>query len=476
MPLIALVLVVMAGGLLPAHASQQPPASRDNDATYYFMLGRYLESQGKIDEAVAAHKQAIEAEPRSAGLRAELAGLYARQDKAVESLQMAESALQQDPENREANRILGTIYAAFISQPQPIRPGDNPAQYGAKAVAALEKARQPNTLDVGLELTLGRLYVQTGDFAKAIPALQRVVADQPQFLEAAFLLSAALEGSGKLDEATRTIEEVVRQNPGYYRGQLRAAELYEQQQRWQDAADAYARAQKLNSRATGLTTRRAAALINGGKSAEAKDLLQPAVAARGDAPDPMQLYLLAEAYRALKDLPSAEATARKLLATDAKDSRGMHVMSQILQDKGDVKGAEGMLRDLIANDPLDAIALNSLGYMLAERGDRLDEAVTLLQRALKVEPDNPSYLDSLGWAYFQQGRVDLADPPLTQAAAKLTTSSVVQDHLGDLRFRQQRYADAAAAWQRALAGDGQSIDRVKIEQKLREARSKLESR
>jgi tetratricopeptide (TPR) repeat protein len=114
--------------------------------------------------------------------------------------------------------------------------------------------------------------------------------------------------------------------------------------------------------------------------------------------------------------------------------------------------------------------------MLAERRDRLEEAVALLQRALKVEPDNPSYLDSLGWAYFQQGRDDLADAPLTEAAAKLSSSSVVQDHLGDLRFRQQRYADAAEAWQRALAGDGQSIDRAKIEQKLREARSKLESR
>ena len=118
------------------------------------------------------------------------------------------------------------------------------------------------------------------------------------------------------------------------------------------------------------------------------------------------------------------------------------------------------LRDLIARDPMDANALNSLGYMLAERGDRLDEAVTLLQRALKIEPGNPSYLDSLGWAYFQQGRLDLADPPLTEAAGKLKTNSVVQDHLGDLRFKQQRFADAAAAWERALAGDGQSIDRV----------------
>jgi tetratricopeptide (TPR) repeat protein len=468
-----LVLFVLAGFGQPAQVFPQASAARDGaDAAYYFMLGRYLESQGKIEDAIAAHKQAIQFEPSSAELRAELAGLYARQDKAVESLQMAESAIERDPVNREANRILGTIYAAFIDQRQPIRPGDNPAQYGAKAIAALEKARQPNVLDVGLELTLGRLYVQTGAFPKAVPLLQRVVADQPQLLEAAFLLSAAQEGAGNLADATQTIETVIRQNPNYYRGQLRAAELYERQLRWQDAADAYGRAQKLNARATGLTTRRAAALINGGKSGEARDLLQPAVAARSDAPDPLQLYLLAEAYRVLKDLPAAEATAQKLLAGDSKDARGMHVMSQILQDKGDVKGAERMLRDLIANDPLDSIALNSLGYMLAERGERLDEAVTLLQRALKIEPDNPSYLDSLGWAYFQQGRVDLADGPLTQAAAKLRTSSVVQDHLGDLRLRQERYGDAADAWQRALAGDGQSVDKSKIEQKLRDARSK----
>jgi len=122
---------------------------------------------------------------------------------------------------------------------------------------------------------------------------------------------------------------------------------------------------------------------------------------------------------------------------------------------------------------MDANALNSLGYMLAERNDRLDEAVTLLQRALKIEPGNPSYLDSLGWAYFQQGRLDLADAPLTEAADKLKHNSVVQDHLGDLRFKQRRFADAAAAWERALGGDGQSIDKAKIESKIREARGRM---
>ncbi|HEX4567929.1 MAG TPA: hypothetical protein VH138_14935, partial [Vicinamibacterales bacterium] len=121
-------------------------------------------------------------------------------------------------------------------------------------------------------------------------------------------------------------------------------------------------------------------------------------------------------------------------------------------------------------DPLDAGALNYLGYLLAEHNTSLEEAVTLIQRALKVEPDNPSYLDSLGWAYVQQGKLDLADPALTTAAEKLPKNSVIQDHLGDLRLKQNRRTDAIAAWQRALAGDMESLDRSKLQKKIDTAR------
>jgi tetratricopeptide (TPR) repeat protein len=108
--------------------------------------------------------------------------------------------------------------------------------------------------------------------------------------------------------------------------------------------------------------------------------------------------------------------------------------------------------------------------MLAERGTSLDEAVSFIQRALKVEPNNPSYLDSLGWAYVVQGKLDLADAPLTTAADRLPSNSVIQEHLGDLRLKQNRRADAIAAWQRALAGDMESVDRSKLQKKIDAAR------
>ena len=150
--------------------------------------------------------------------------------------------------------------------------------------------------------------------------------------------------------------------------------------------------------------------------------------------------------------------------------------AQLLEESGRVTEAERALRDLLARDPKDANALNSLGYMFADRGERLDEAVTLLQQALAIEPGNPSYLDSLGWALFKQGKLGQAEKPLADAAASLPGSSVVQDHLGDLRFRQERYQDAIAAWERALAGDGQPVHFAEIQKKLGEARARLQKK
>ena len=121
---------------------------------------------------------------------------------------------------------------------------------------------------------------------------------------------------------------------------------------------------------------------------------------------------------------------------------------------------------------MSAPALNSLGYTLAERGERLPEAIGYIERALKVDPDNPSYLDSLGWALFKQGRADEAEPHLRKAADALPTNSVIQDHYGDVLARRGKYQEAIVAWERALKGDGEDIDRAAIEKKIRDARAR----
>jgi tetratricopeptide (TPR) repeat protein len=466
-PILVLLLLACA-----APAAAQPAAPASADAGYYFLLGRRHESMGDVDKAVAAYKQALALAPNSAELRAELAGLYARQDRAVEAIETAEEALTKDPDNREANRILGSIYAALAEQRLKLRPGDDPALYVPRAIAALERARAQGP-DTPLDLTLGRLYLQTKSYDKAIALLRRVQLEQPGSTELAMMIATAEEGAGRTTDAAETLREAIADNPKFFRGLIMLAELSEKQGEWDAAADAYAQAQALNPRID-LASRRAAALINAGKAPAARDLLQPG-AAKPDA-EPMVLYLYATALRQSGDLAGAEAAARRLRAAAPNDPRGLYVLAQVLEQRKDFDGAERALREILERDPEDATALNYLGYMLAERGQRLDEAVTLVQRALKLEPGNPSFLDSLGWAYYQQGKLDLADPPLTEAASKLPNNSVIQDHLGDLRFKQRRFSDATTAWQRALNGDGESIDRPAIEKKIVDAKARLENR
>ena len=120
-----------------------------------------------------------------------------------------------------------------------------------------------------------------------------------------------------------------------------------------------------------------------------------------------------------------------------------------------------------------ATALNYLGYMLAERGERLDESVGYLKKALTIEPENGSFLDSLGWAYFKAEKLDLAEENLRRAANQLKTNSVIQEHYGQVLFKLGRYDEAIAAWTRALNGDGDSIDKADIDKKIRAAKQKL---
>src|SRR5215208_255826 len=128
-----LLLCAVSASAAQAASQRAPSAPADAPAAYYFLLGRHLEDGDKIEEAIAAHRKAIALEPQSAELRAELAALYARQDRAAEGLEAAEAALERDPANREANRVLGSIYAALSEQRRPFRPGDDPVQYAAKA-------------------------------------------------------------------------------------------------------------------------------------------------------------------------------------------------------------------------------------------------------------------------------------------------------------------------------------------------------
>jgi tetratricopeptide (TPR) repeat protein len=515
MRVVVIIALVLSAGLEASAQQAAPPADPTAQAYFEFLLARRLEAQGDTDAAQQALQRALKLDPKSAELNAELAGFFARQNKATEAVDAARQALTIDPNNVEAHRMLGLVLAAW-SDGAALPPGRTAAQMRAEAIEHLTKILETPTVatDLNLQLTLARLQLRSGNADRAVPVLENIVSQAPFATEPYTLLAEARLSLGRVDAAIEAMEAAAELNPRYY---LSLGDLYERTGRWPDAAEAYEQAIKnaKGGASRDLRLRHAAALLNTSDAAAAtkardglKDFLMTAPQdARG-------LFLLSTANLRLGDLPGAEDVARKLLAIDPVSIQGLHALSSVLVARkeykqvvelltplsrdvsGRAKGREGdaalllsqlahahtqlgqhdqaiaVLSTAVASDPLNAPVLNSLGYTLADRGERLPEAIGYIERALKVDPDNPSYVDSLGWALFKQGKVDEAEPHLRKAAEALPGNSIIQDHYGDVLARRGRYQDAIIAWERALTGDGEEIDRAAVEKKLREARAR----
>jgi len=182
---------------------------------------------------------------------------------------------------------------------------------------------------------------------------------------------------------------------------------------------------------------------------------------------------LAEYYAAARRYGEAAAVLRTVVRRFPDDTDALFQYGAMLERQSRRGEAERVFREVLAKDAAHAPTLNYLGYTLVDRVGRVAEGLELIKRAVALDPYNGAYLDSLGWAHFKLGQLDLAEPPLKAAAAQLPRDSVVQDHWGDFLFRKRRYAEAAEAWRASLAGDGEHIDRRAVERKLRGALDRL---
>jgi tetratricopeptide (TPR) repeat protein len=126
------------------------------------------------------------------------------------------------------------------------------------------------------------------------------------------------------------------------------------------------------------------------------------------------------------------------------------MLGEVYDKEGKPAQAEEQFKKVLAVHPRNAQVLNYYGYMLAERGERLAEATDLIKRALAEDPDNGSYMDSLGWAYYKQDLLAEAEDSLRQAAAREHNDPTILEHLGDVYFKRGKLDLAAAQWDRAL--------------------------
>jgi Flp pilus assembly protein TadD len=108
------------------------------------------------------------------------------------------------------------------------------------------------------------------------------------------------------------------------------------------------------------------------------------------------------------------------------------------------------MKELIELNPQHADALNFVGYSFAERGVNLDEAESLIRKALAISPNKGYILDSLGWVYYKKGRYAEAVKLLKEAAALQSDDPAVLEHLGDVYRDMGDSVNALESYNRGL--------------------------
>ncbi|MGI9297440.1 MAG: tetratricopeptide repeat protein [Gammaproteobacteria bacterium] len=188
-----------------------------------------------------------------------------------------------------------------------------------------------------------------------------------------------------------------------------------------------------------------------GRLAEALAVLDSAPVA-DDREFAMRETTAVEITRELHGAKTALARIVRAREVSPENRELLYEHSLLAEQSGDVPEAVALLEYMTELFPDAADGWNALGYVLADHTLRLDEAEQFIKKALEISPGSANILDSLGWVYYRQGRLDEALLYLQRAAAQ-SDSAEIAAHLGEVHWRLGEHAPAREAFARGRRND-----------------------
>jgi tetratricopeptide (TPR) repeat protein len=143
----------------------------------------------------------------------------------------------------------------------------------------------------------------------------------------------------------------------------------------------------------------------------------------------------------------SEALKKHSAQTDLLYGRAM-----VAESLNKIDVLEEDLRAILDKEPNNSQALNALGYTLADRTNRHQEALSLINKAVELKPNDAFYLDSLAWVHYRLVNLDDAERFIKQAVV-LSPAPEFSAHLGEILWAQGKQEEAKKAWNDGLKMD-----------------------
>jgi tetratricopeptide (TPR) repeat protein len=390
----------------------QPEARSDPLGQAYAQLNRalLLERAGKIADADTAFKSLVGQDTRIPLFALTYAYFLERQNRRPEAIVLYDGLLGDRPDDRV---VKAARERARARKPAP--PMLTPQQGAAMSLLALASTS-----------------MNQNQQAVAVAYLQLALRTDPERNEARLLIADWMEALGNHDGARALYAAVPRTAPEY------------------------------------LLVRRGLAASYSNENNEAKALAVAQETVREYPDDIDAQLLLADMLRQNKDFSGAVTVLNKVIAAEGKDVPWQLYFSRAiaLEKSGQWPAAEKDLKTALASTPNEPQLQNYLGYTWADRGENLPQALEMLNKAARAQPNSGAILDSLGWAYFRAGDTAKAMGYLEQAVVREPSDPDINNHLGDIYFKVGRTLEARYQWIRVLSLDPEPAMRAEATAKL----------
>ena len=393
-------------------------------------LGLAYFEDAQLLNAEAEFKNVLQLQPDDLFALNYLALIYLNLKRYAAAENLYLKLLQRHPEDITARYNLAKVYGERRDYEKAIETYDELLREIKKGNKDIKKE------DLAVILgNKGWLNYQRGEFNQAVEDFRRSEEISPQ-MAANFLpaLIVSLHQAGQSDQALKRCDEAIAQKPEELTFYLIKSEILAEKEQ----------------KEKGLKLLRG--LIEQGKSSP-------------------RLYLsIANIYLEAKEYSKAQEVLSEALIYFSQNEDLIFTLGASYERMGRHDLAEETFKRIIKKNPNHDRALNYLGYMLAEKGIRLQEAIGYIKRALELDSTNGSYLDSLGWAYYQLNKLDEAKKYLEIAVKKNPKSAEIHHHLGDLYHRLGQLSEAIREWEKALTLKPENEE--KIREKIKETEKK----
>jgi tetratricopeptide (TPR) repeat protein len=446
----------------------QATARRDASGILFARLGAVYFQLGKSDAAVSAIRTAIRRDPQSLVGYQNLYIIYQQKKQTKEALAILDEGAKVPHTSVEFQISLGELYGSVGLQV----PAQKDTAF-ARGLALLRRAKAEGVTDPQLQLRMANGFNLMGkdeEAAQVYQDLLKHVSDEPQLRDG---IQTELANIYLRDQdhkrAVEQLENIVRDNPTDPQAYYFLGSLAFDDTNYVQAAEYFSKVVLLNPDFRPAYLDLATAQLSAEKPGDALSTLDTA---RQKFPQNFQVeYLTAVACSRKLDYTNAVShfTAAEVVgqASEPKRLTGIFYFQfgASCERVGDYEQAEKNFEKCLDLTPNFAEAQNYLGFMWADRGEKLDQARDLIDRALKSEPKNAAYLDSMGWVMYKLNQPKAALEYVLDAVKNSEEEdATLYDHLGDIYLALKQPEQAREAWRKSLTVEKNETVQKKLEQ------------